>query len=88
MWLKRVTPASASCSAWPSFSSPSEVQTLMFISDLICRTASQIVSRSRADGPRVAVTMQYFTAPIACACRAPSTSSSTVCIRYWSTPVS
>ena len=31
-----------------------------------------------AEGPRVAVTMQYLTAPMRCAWRAPSTSSSTV----------
>jgi hypothetical protein len=32
-------------------------------SALICRTASQITSRSRSEGPRVLATMQYFTAP-------------------------
>ena len=39
-------------------------------------------------GPSVAVTMQYFTAPIAAASRAPATSSSTESRPKRSTPVS
>ena len=37
---------------------PSDAHSSMSISALICFAASQIVSRSRCDGPRVAVTMQ------------------------------
>ena len=57
---------------------PSEVQMVMSISFLMRSTASQMTSRSRRDGPRVAVTMQYFQARARLARRAPSTISSTV----------
>ncbi len=42
---------------------------------LISRTASQRTSRSRSEGPRVAVTMQNFHAPAAAASRARPTIS-------------